>query len=66
MNERERHNHEMNPGGSDPALPAGGGNLNVTRQRATAFFAAADAAIENVLSGDSAKFNQAARQEGGQ
>jgi hypothetical protein len=66
MNERERPHQGNNPGGSDPGLPAGGGNLEGVRQRATAFFAAADDAINNALSGDSTKFNQAARQEGGE
>ena len=66
MNEQQRQHHGANPGGSDPGLPAGGGNLEQTRQRAAAFYAAADDAIKNVLSGDSTKFNQAARQEGGE
>jgi len=66
MNEKERKRHDADPGDTGPAVPIGGGNLGPARQRAEAFFAAADAAIENVLSGDSAKFNQAARQEGGQ
>ncbi len=65
MNEKERHDHGTNPG-SEPGLPAGGGNLEHTRQRAAAFYAAADDAINNVLSGDSTKFNQSARQEGGE
>ena len=66
MNERERTNHDANPAGPDPTFPAGEGNLSDTRQRAEGFLAAAAAAIESVLSGDSAKFNQAARQEGGE
>jgi len=66
MNEREHNEPGNNPSGSDPSLPMGGGNLSQLRQRATAFYAAADAAIENVLSGDSAKFNESARQQGGQ
>lgn len=66
MNERERNEHANNPPGSDPSHPVGGGNLNQLRQRASAFYAAADAAIDNVLSGDSTKFNQSARQQGGQ
>ena len=67
MNEQERqhHNPGSNAGGPD-GLPSGGGNLEQTRQRAAAFYAAADNAIKNALSGDSTKFNQAARQEGGQ
>jgi len=66
MNEKQRHNPGANPDGSDAGGPAGGGKLDQTRQRAEAFHAAADAAIKNVISGDSAKFNQAARQEGGE
>ena len=66
MNERERNEPGNNPPGSDPSHPRGGGNLNQLRQRASAFYAAADAAIDSVLSGDSAKFNQAARQQGGE
>jgi len=66
MNEREHTEHGGHPSGSDPSHPVGGGNLNQLRQRASAFYAAADAAIDNVLSGDSAKFNQAARQQGGE
>ena len=66
MNEQERNEHGSNPSGSDPSHPVGGENLNQLRQRAAAFHAAADAAIDNVLSGDSAKFNQAARQQGGE
>ena len=66
MNEQQRHHHGANPGDPEPVRPAGSGNLEQTRQRATAFFAAADAAIKNALSGDSTKFNQSARQEGGQ
>lgn len=65
MNEQERHHHTPNPDGSDTG-PAGNGHLQQMRERANAFYAAADDAIKNVLSGDSAKFNQAARQEGGQ
>lgn len=66
MNEKQRHDCNSNPGGDETGGPAGGGHLEQTRQRANAFYAAADDAIKNVLSGDSAKFNQAARQEGGQ
>ena len=66
MSERQRQNPGPNPGGSEPSLPLGGGNLNQLRQRASAFYAAADAAIDSVLSGDSAKFNESARQQGGQ
>ena len=63
MNEKERHLTGGNAG--DPTgQPAG--NLKAIRQEADAFLAAADKAIDNVLSGDSTKFNQAARQRGGQ
>ena len=66
MNERERQQETDSPDGSNPSHPVGGSNLNQIRERATAFHAAADAAIDNVLSGDSEKFNQDARQRGGQ
>jgi hypothetical protein len=64
MNQRER-THEGDPGHT-PGAPTGGGNLTAIRQQATALQAAGDAAIDNVLSGDSTKFNLAAKQEGGQ
>jgi hypothetical protein len=66
MNEQERQQQGNAPDGSDPSHPIGGNNLNQIRERASAFHAAADAAIDNVLSGDSEKFNQDARQHGGQ
>jgi len=65
MNEKQRHDQGSNPCNSD-AGPAGGGNLGQRRQQAAAFYAAADEAIKKAISGDSAKFNQAARQEGGE
>jgi hypothetical protein len=51
MNERERTHSEI-----PPSAPAAG----------SALLAAADDAINRVLSGDSQAFNQAVRQEGGQ
>jgi hypothetical protein len=66
MNEKQRHDHSTNGGGSDQGSPAAGGNLGHARQQAAAFYAAADDAIRNAVSGDSSKFNQAARQEGGE
>ncbi len=67
MNERQRHDHSTNPGNADGSgVPAGGGNLAQRRQQAAAFYAAADEAINKAVSGDSARFVQAARQEGGQ
>lgn len=63
MNEKERTHH--NAGGAPDGAPDGG-NLDETRQKAQAFLAASQAAIKNAISGDSAKFNQAARQQGGE
>ncbi|MCL4180054.1 MAG: hypothetical protein KJ072_20190 [Verrucomicrobia bacterium] len=63
MNERERQPDDA--GAGDPGCPEPAAS-GVNRADAAAFFAAADAAIESALSGDSARFNQAARQEGGQ
>jgi len=70
MNQRER-THEENPGSpaagpGAPGGPGGGGTLRAAREQGAAFAAAGNEAIDNVLSGDSAKFNQAAKQEGGQ
>jgi len=66
MNERERNSADNAPSDSGPSPTGGGKNLNEIRERASAFHAAADAAIDNVLSGNSEQFNQAARQQGGQ
>lgn len=67
MNERQRHEHGTNPGNADGSgPPAEGGNLGQRRQQAAAFYAAADDAINKAVSGDSARFIQAARQEGGE
>ena len=66
MNEEEQQHHGNGPDGSDPSHPLGGNKLNQLRARASAFHAAADAAIENALSGNSAQFNHDARQNGGQ
>jgi hypothetical protein len=67
MNQRERPNHDNQqspaPG---PAHSPEGANLNAIRQTAAGMLAAADDAINRVLSGDSQAFNTAARQEGGQ
>ena len=66
MNQQQRHNDQSN----QPVDPASGnptgGDLNALRQQAAALHAAADAAIQNVLSSDSQAFNTAMRQEGGQ
>ncbi|HPC59778.1 MAG TPA: hypothetical protein PKX23_03890 [Verrucomicrobiota bacterium] len=66
MSEKQRHHHPANPGDTGPGCPGGGGNLEQARQQGAAFLAAADEAIKHALSGDSAKFNEAARQEGGE
>ena len=67
MNQLERQNNDSQsnqapgqPGDPNPA------NLNAIRQTASAMLAAADDAINRVLSGDSQAFNAAARQQGGQ
>jgi hypothetical protein len=64
MTERERQRQGGNP--ADAGEPTGAGNLVSYQQQAQAFLAAGDKAIDSVLSGDSAKFNQQARQQGGQ
>ncbi len=66
MSEKERQNENVNPGGCPDGTPAGGANLAQARQEGSALLAAADEAITLALSGDSTKFNQSARQEGGQ
>lgn len=66
MNERERpHSEVPQPAEAPPAQP-GGNSLNQLRRDAAAVQAAADAAIQSVLSGDSEAFNTAMRQAGGQ
>ena len=65
MIQRERTNHEM-PRPQDGTPPGGSGNLNAARASAAAMLAAGDAAISKALSGDSEKFNQSVRQDGGQ
>ena len=67
MNQRERTNQDAAP--ATPAAPTGGtpgANLNALRQAGSAMLAASKDAIDRVLSGDSQKFNNAIRQEGGQ
>jgi hypothetical protein len=64
MNEKERVIQPSGTGG-DTGEPDSA-NLRAAREQGEAFFAAADKAIDGVLSGDSVKFNQAARQRGGQ
>jgi hypothetical protein len=44
----------------------GSSELDAIRQSAEAMLAAGDAAIDKVLSGDSTKFIQQAKQEGGE
>jgi len=67
MNQRERTNDDAPQ--PPPAESTGGApeaNLNAMRQAGAAMIAAADDAIQRVLSGDSQAFNAAVRQEGGQ
>jgi len=66
MIQRERNNDQSNQPSQPASGGAGGGNLNDLRRQAAALHAAADAAINNVLSGNSQSFNNAMRQEGGQ
>lgn len=66
MHQRERsHSETPRPAEAPPANP-GGGNLNQVRREAAAVQAAAAAAIQSVMSGDSEAFNAAMRQSGGQ
>jgi hypothetical protein len=65
MMQQERTNDET-PRPQDAPPPGGGGNLNAARASAAAFLAAGDAAISKALSGDSQKFNESVRQDGGQ
>ena len=65
MNEKERINPDAGAPGAADGAP-GGGTLNTTRQKGQAFLAASQDAIKKAISGDSAKFNQSARQQGGQ
>jgi hypothetical protein len=67
MNERERTHDERQRAASSgsPAGPDGSG-LQAAAQSATAYLAAAQSAINQVLSGNSLAFNNAIRQRGGQ
>jgi hypothetical protein len=63
---RERQNESVVQAGSgEPGAPPVG-NLDRVRQTGESLFHAADDAIARALSGDSAAFLQATRQEGGQ
>jgi hypothetical protein len=66
MNENEKERPIQHNGTGGDAGAPDGAKLKAARQQGEAFFAAADKAIDSVLSGDSLKFNQAARQRGGQ
>jgi len=66
MSELERtHNESSRPPEPSAGNP-GAGALNDLRRQAAALHAAADAAIQNALSGNSQAFNASMRQEGGQ
>ena len=66
MSELERTHTERTRPPEPPAGNPGASALNDLRRQAAALHAAADAAIQNVLSGNSQAFNAAMRQEGGQ
>ena len=65
QHERPRPDNQS-PAAPSPEGDAGGANLNAIRQAAAGLLAAADAAIDQALSGDSQAFNAAVQQEGGQ
>jgi hypothetical protein len=64
MELRERTQEQ--PAGQRPDGPAPGGNLDGLRQAGHDYLAAGDAAIERALSGDSTKFLEANKQQGGE
>jgi hypothetical protein len=67
MDELERQHETELPQPPSGAGPAGGQqSLRAARDAGAAFLAAADAAIDQVLSGDSLAFNTALRQQGGE
>jgi hypothetical protein len=66
MNERERRRPEVPRPNEPRSAQPGSSSLNQMRREAAAVQAAADAAIQSVLSGDSEAFNAAMRQSGGQ
>jgi hypothetical protein len=64
MDERERQiRHESRPAAGEGAP---GGNLDALSAAANRMIAAADSALERVLSGNSEEFLRANRQHGGQ
>ena len=64
MELRQRHRGPESPTpGADPGAPD---RLQGLRERANALLAAGDRAIEQALSGDCQKFNEATKQHGGQ
>ncbi len=65
MNEKQRR-QDLNPTDCGAEPSHGGCKLAQAREEASAFLAAADDAINSALSTDSTKFNQSARQEGGE
>jgi hypothetical protein len=64
MNTRERTNDTPRPAQTTPT--GGGNNLDAIRQSAAAMLAAGDDAITKVLSGNSTKFIEQSRQQGGE
>ena len=66
MDQLERQHEQESGGGQGPAGGAPGGNLNGLRQAGQDFLAAGDAAIARALSGDSTKFLESNKQQGGE
>ena len=68
MNQRERAHEQVQPPAPEDAAAGTppGTNLEATRDAAKTLLAAADDAINKVLSTNSEQFNQSVRQEGGQ
>ena len=64
MRFRDDQNHERE--NDDSATPEDNGALAARRQRADEFYAAAQQAIDNVLSADSETFLESMEQSGGQ
>ena len=68
MSELERSHNVERPAGSASGPPVGtdAAALEATQHTASAYLAAAQAAINQALSGNSLAFNNALRQRGGQ
>jgi hypothetical protein len=66
MRQRQRRREEDQETTRPPAGGADGAGLQALRHEGEDFLSAADAAIDKALSRDSARFNAATRQQGGQ